>query len=183
MACKAGGLDKVCLRLIADFSGRYSLDFMVTVAWTPLKSQTDIDQLLNAFGGFHDGCIREAHIWTEHYVLPDLRMSCTGDLDTRVRLLVQRQFKAPSAIELLFEQVITLHLHPSPENYDSIILSAAMLHEDNTFYWADSVDWSPASSRRDEFTWIAAKKVSWRDASDWMGPDLHYGARDSTYEV
>lgn len=83
---------------------------MTALLRTRLESQADIDHLLHAVGGFHDGCIREAHVWAEHYVLPDLRMSCGGDLDTRVRLLVQRQFKAPSAIELLFEQVVTFHL-------------------------------------------------------------------------
>jgi hypothetical protein len=98
----------------------------------------------------------------------------TGDLDTRVRLLIQRQFKAPSAIELLFEQVITFHLQPSPENYDSIIFGAAMLCRDGTFYWADDADWSPESAARDKTTWIAAKQVSWRDAAEWMGSELRY---------
>jgi hypothetical protein len=148
---------------------------MTIAKWTPIKSQADVDHLLRTFGGFHDGCIREAHIWTEHYVRSDLQMSCTGALDTRARILIQRQFNAPSAIELLFEHVITFHLQPSPENYDSIIFGAAMLHESDRFYWADSDDWSPASATRDKSTWIAAKTLSWRDASDLMGPDLHYG--------
>jgi hypothetical protein len=144
-------------------------------AWNLLASQAELDQLMNVFGGFHDGCIREAHVWTEHFVDTDLRMSCTGDLDTRVRLLIQRQFTSPSAIELLFEQVVTFHLQPSPENYDSIILGAAMLCRDGTFYWAEDADWSPESSKRDDTSWIAAKKLSWRDASEWMGSDLRYG--------
>ena len=63
----------------------------MVAAWKPLSSQADLDQLMNIFGHFHDGCIREAHVWTEHFVDTDLRMSCTGDLDTRVRLLIQRQ--------------------------------------------------------------------------------------------
>jgi hypothetical protein len=69
----------------------------------------------------------------------------------------------------------TFHLQPSPENYDSIIFGVAMLCRDGTFYWAEDADWSPESPERDETSWIAAKKLSWRDASEWMGPDLHYG--------
>ena len=130
---------------------------------------------MKVFGSFHDGCIREAHVWTEHFVGTDLCMAGTGDLDTRVRLLIQRQCKAPSAIELLFEQVVTLHLQPSPENYDSIILGATMLCRDRTYYWADVSGWTFESTTHDDATWIAAKKVSWRDASEWMGSDLHYG--------
>jgi len=123
-----------------------------------LTAQDDLDKLLELFGGFHDGCIREAHVWTETYVNPDLHMSCADDLDTRVRLLVQRQYRSPSAIELLFEGVVAFHLKPSPEYYDSIILGAAMIHDGGIFYWSDSEDWLPTASDRDESTWIAAKK-------------------------
>ena len=91
------------------------------MTWTVLSSQGDLDDLLKLFGNFHDGCLREAHVWTEHYVYPNLHMHCFGDLDTRVRLLVQSQYRCPSAIELLFEQVTTFHLQPSAANYDSII--------------------------------------------------------------
>jgi hypothetical protein len=106
-------------------------------------------------------------------------MSCSPDLDTRIRLLVQRQCRAPSAIELFFEQVVTFHLQPSPENYDSIIFGASMLCRDGTFYWADAGGWTPNSSSRDDASWIAAKKLSWRDVSEWTGPDLHYGPGDA----
>jgi len=153
----------------------FSLDLMVAASWRPLVSQADLDQLMHVFGGFHDGCIREAHIWTESFVDTGMRMSCASDLDTRLRLLIQRQWKDPSAIELLFEQVITFHLQPSPENYDSIIFGAAMLCRDGTFYWAEDSGWTPDSPKRDDASWIAAKKLSWRDVSEWMGPDLHYG--------
>jgi hypothetical protein len=95
-------------------------------------------------------------------------------LDTRVRLLIQRQWNTPSAVELLFEQVTTFHLQPSPYNYDSLILDATMFLEGDTYYWADVGTWLPTANDRDKATWIAAKKVSWRDASDWMGAKLRY---------
>lgn len=148
------------------------------MTWNTLNSQSDLDVLLKLFGGFHDGCLREAHVWTEHYVNPDLGMHCAPELDTRVRLLIQRQFSSPSAIELFFEQVVTFHLQPSPDNYDSIIYGATLLCHEETFYWADTEGWSPADAARHDATWIAAKKLSWRDASDWMGADLRYGAND-----
>lgn len=146
--------------------------------WTAIVSQADIERLLDVFGGFHDACLREVHIWADTYVMPDLRMHCPGDLDTRARILFQRQFRDPSAIELLFEQVVAFHLQPSPPNYDSIIYDAAMLLVDGVYYWAESDDWSPNSQSRDSSTWIAAKTVSWRDASDWMGDELRFGTRE-----
>jgi hypothetical protein len=149
---------------------------MSAVTWNPINSQADVERLLTLFGGFHDGCLREAHVWTEHYVNSDLSMNCPGNLDTRVRLLIQRQFKGPSAIELLFEQVITFHLQPSEENYDSVIFDATILRDGDTFYWADTGSWLPKNATRDNATWIAAKKLSWRDASNWMGAQLRFVA-------
>jgi hypothetical protein len=156
---------------------------MSIIAWTRIASKADADSFLNVFGGFHDGCLREAHVWTDHWVASDLRMHCTGELDTRVCLLIQRQFSAPSAIELLFDQVVTFHLQPSPHNHDSTIFDATLLLDDDIFYWADAGGWLPTAKNRDWATWIAAKKVSWRDASDWMGADLRYGAHDFTKEA
>ncbi len=150
------------------------------MTWNALSSQSDLDALLKLFDGFHDGCLREAHIWTEHSVDSEMRMSVSGDLDTRVRLLIQRQWSGPSAIELLFEQVVTFHLQPSPDNYDSIIYEATLLHDGDIFYWADEGGWSPTGEARDRCTWIAAKKLSWRDASHWMGPELRYGTADDS---
>jgi len=62
----------------------------VATSWIPLLSQADLEQLIHSFGGFHDGCIREAHVWTESFVDSDMRTSVASDLDTRVRLLIQR---------------------------------------------------------------------------------------------
>lgn len=73
------------------------------MTWNALNSQSDLNALLQLFGRFHDGCLREAHIWTEHSVNSEMVMSVSGDLDTRVRLLIQRQWRDPSAIELLFD--------------------------------------------------------------------------------
>jgi hypothetical protein len=143
--------------------------------WHRVQTDADVEQLLSTFGGFHDGCLREAHIWTETYVTEDLTMACPGHLDTHVRLLFQRQWRDPSAIELLFDQVIAFHLAPSPENYGSEIADAALLIQDGIIYWAESWQWRPEHPERDESTWIAAKQLRWRDASSWMGEQLRYG--------
>ena len=145
--------------------------------WKEIKTQADADDLMQVFGDFHDGCVREAHFWTDHWVSQDLAMSCTGELDNRIRFLVQRQFKNPSAIELLFEEVTRFNLVPTPENYYTIIFSAALLVRDNTVFWSPDSDWSPDSPHRDDRTWISAKHLRWREV-DWLGEDLHYGPKE-----
>ena len=85
----------------------------------------------------------EAHLWTGHWVSKDLSMTCSDSLDNCIRILVQRQFKDPSAIELLFEEVTRFNLVPSPENYESIIFEATLLVQDGTIYWTPNVGWWP----------------------------------------
>ncbi len=107
------------------------------MTWNTITSEADIEHLLGLFGEFHDSCLREAHLWTETYVAENLAMSCPGHLDTRVRLLIQRQAANPSAVEMLFEQVIGFHMAPTPDNYDSIIYGATLEVADGVFFWSD----------------------------------------------
>ncbi len=149
------------------------------MSWNRILTPDDAIKLMQLFGHFHDSCIREMHVWTDHWVSAELAMSCPGELDTRLRVLVQRQFENPSAIELLFERVTRLNLVPTAENYDSIILGATLLQHNGEWVWSPEPDWSPADAGRHASTWIAARRLSWRDASDWMGRALRYGPGDT----
>jgi hypothetical protein len=146
--------------------------------WKEIKTQAEADTLMAIFGDFHDGCLKEAHLWSDHWVSPDLSMSCPGNLDNRIRLLVQRQFKNPSAIEMLFEEEVTrFNLVPTPENYDTIIFSATLLVRDGSVFWSPDEDWRPDKPGRDESTWISARRLRWREVP-WMGEKLRYGPKE-----
>ena len=151
------------------------------MSWNIIKDQDDVDSLMALFGGFHDGCLREAHLWTGHWVSKDLAMSCPGSLDNCIRILVQRQFKEPSAIELLFEEVTRFNLVPAPENYESIIFGATLLVQDSTAYWSPTEGWWPDSPSRDEATWVSAKRLRWRRV-EWLGEELHYGPDENSVD-
>jgi len=128
---------------------------------------------MRLFGNLHDACLCEIHLVTGHYVDTDLSM--TVDWKTTVHMLIHRQYTKPSAIELRFEEVIELRLHSPAPNCEAIILDAAFFLRDGIYYWADNGDWTPESDRS-EPTWVAARKVYWRDASEWIGPGLRYRA-------
>jgi hypothetical protein len=145
--------------------------------WKDIESQADADALMEVFGGFHDACVREAHLWTDHWVSPELSMSCPAHLDNKIRFLIQRQFRDPSAIELFFEQVTRFNLVPSPENYDSIIFAATLLVQNGSVFWSPEGDWKPVKPARDEATWVSARKLRWREV-DWLGEKLRYGPSD-----
>jgi hypothetical protein len=140
--------------------------------WNPVTSPADAQRLLELFGDFHDSCLREVHVWTEAYVSEDLAMACPLHLDTRVRMLVHRQAASPSAIEMLFEQVLGFRLSPTPEDYAPIIFDATLEWRRDTVFWSDDSGQREAS---EDATWVLAKRLSWRDASEWMGNQLRYG--------
>jgi hypothetical protein len=147
---------------------------MTNMMWNEVKTQGEADRLMADFGDFHDSCLHEAYLWTDHYVSNNLSMSCPGNLDTRIRLLLQRQFKNPSAVEMLFEEVTRFNLVPTPENYDSVIFSATLLVCDGVVFWSPEVNWTPEKPDRDAVTWISAKHLFWREV-DWLGEELRYG--------
>lgn len=152
---------------------------MPSSQWKEVGNQNDIDELINLFGGFHDSCIKELYMWTDHYVDEDLSMSVSSNRDHRVRLLIQRQRSNPVAIELIFEELVQLYINPSPENYDSIISEATFIQEEDLFYWADDGNWNPKGPyKHANINWICSKKVKWRDASEWIGETLRYGPKD-----
>ncbi|RHW41574.1 hypothetical protein D1B31_07605 [Neobacillus notoginsengisoli] len=150
--------------------------------WIEVKDQNDIEYLLDTFGRFHDSCLKEMYLWTNHSVDEDLGMSVSAELDTNIRILFQRQFRNPSAIEMVFEGVTQMHIVPSPINYDSIIYEGKIILYRGLLYWTDDSDWKPygSSSRAN---WISASRLRWRDASSWMGRKNRYGVMHQDNET
>jgi hypothetical protein len=142
--------------------------------WTEVKTPDDARSLMDVFGNFHDSCIREAHLSTDHWVSRDLSMSCAGHLDNKIRFLIQRQFRNPSAIELFFDHVTRFNLVPAPNGHDAVIFAATLLVQEGYIFWSPEDDWRQEKPNRDEFTWVSAKKLRWREVN-WLGEKLHYG--------
>lgn len=143
--------------------------------WHEIKTQSDTDYLMERFGGFHDGCIREAFIWTETWVNSDLSMSISPKLDVSMRLHIQRQYRNPMAIELFFEEVTRINIVPKPENCDATILAATIVVRDGLIYWSPFRNWDPSMVDSNVETWVCAKKLKWREVDHWIGPSLQYG--------
>ena len=147
--------------------------------WQAITTPDEAAAFLALVGDFHDGCLREAHLWTEHFVADDLSMRIGLGWDTHARLLVQRQYRPLSAIELYFQGVRRLQVAASPPNYESIIFAATLAVDEQGIFWADRSGWAYEAVDRDEATWIWAGQLHWRDASEWMGEPLRYAAAGS----
>lgn len=52
--------------------------------WNEIKGTVDINNFMEHFGWFHDSCLKELHLYTEHHVDADLSMSISPNLDCRI---------------------------------------------------------------------------------------------------
>jgi hypothetical protein len=148
------------------------------LTWNEIKTQSDADALMERFGGFHDSCIREVHICTGYWVRSDFSMEVPKGWDTKVRVHVQRQWKDPAAIELLFEEVTRVNLVPAPPDYISIIYGATLLIREGIIQWSPKTNWNPDHPEANSETWISAKQLKWREVDNWLGEPLQYGPKD-----
>ena len=145
------------------------------MSWQVISTDEEAKALLKLFGGFHDACIKEAHLWTGHSVNSKLSMAVTGDLDTSIKFVVHRQFASPSCIELLFEKVTRINIVPSPENYDSIIYESNLVKENDEYYWVIDTMQTLGELESTEDSWVVSKALSWRVADELLGEKLSYG--------
>lgn len=147
------------------------------MSWNEIKTREDIDAFMDKMGGFHDGCLKELRFESGAYVGENLAMM---PINTKrnVYVILQRQYKDPSAIEMLFADVEWLNLRPAGERYTCEIFGAHMCIEDDLIVWFDCADFK--DSYRElydkDVTWIKAHKVFWRAADEYLGEPPVYGA-------
>lgn len=145
--------------------------------WTEIKSSEDAEDLLNKFGGFHDGCIKEIKYISGEYVGENLSMMPFNGL-RRLSVIFQRQWKDPRAIEMIFEGLKRMNLAPSVPDNDGIIYGAYFNVINDIVYWADwegfdisQIDSNPLYR---ECTWIISEKAKWRAADEYIGAEEIY---------
>ena len=141
--------------------------------WHEIVCQDDIDKLMNMYGHFHDGCIKEIHYISGAFVGYDLSMM---PINTQriLKVVFQRQARNPAAIEVEFSKLIQFNLKPVDEKYTTEIFGAFMKYMNGVIYWADDDSWDIDSEDKSEYTWVAAKDVRWRENDDYLGDKIIY---------
>ena len=145
--------------------------------WTAVVTQADADSLLGLFGSFHDGCIREAHVWGGYYVSPDMSMKCPSTPDLQCSLLIQRQWEDPSVIELLFDQVSRITV-AAPEAFDRIISAADLRVEPDRIVWSSVTEFEEVNREIESVTSVVGRRAWWRAIDNGLGSVLRYGVPD-----
>lgn len=146
--------------------------------WHEIKAKKEISELLNIFGFFHDGCLKELRYTSGEFVDPTLSMNPINSKRC-LSIIFQRQYHDPSVIEIVFEKIIRLNLAPVSEDYTGEILGAYMDFVDGTIYWSDYEGFDP--SRKDQFydcTWISSASAKWSIADQYLGESEVYVLRE-----
>jgi hypothetical protein len=126
--------------------------------WKEIVNKSDVDEIMVAFGDFHDTCIRDIYISTGEFV--DDACSMHFDNPLTISLLFQRQSRGNSVLELKFETVrsmnFTLELAYGSTLNDE---AASIAIEDNLVYWANAENWTIGDN---DYMWIGGEKLFWR---------------------
>lgn len=144
--------------------------------WHQVQIQSDIDQLLETYGGFHDSCIVSLHYVSGTYVDDDNAMVFGSDDDFVLNIVFQRQWE-PKGLELCFSGVRRFHVTALQDNYfDDIyeaylafhdgILPAKYRAADRVIVWADDAGFcvnelSEAPTEPD-VSYVIATGLKWR---------------------
>ena len=141
--------------------------------WNEIKTQAQADAFMEGIYAFHDSCIKEMSYLSGAYVDADLSMRPINEQRV-LRVLLQRQFEAPSMIELVFVGLKLLKLPPADGTCTCEILEATLLVEPDRVLWYDWDGMTPQDMLTYEGTVICAEKVVWRPVEGFMGNDPFY---------
>jgi hypothetical protein len=137
------------------------------VIWNEINTLVDLETFMTKFGGFHDSCIKELKYISGAFVSSDLSMNPINSTRT-VKIIIQRQYKDPMAVEMEFAGLQNLVLAPADENFTCELEGASMFINDGKVYWYDSDSVENPIEGYDG-TWICANRVRWRNADEYMG--------------
>ena len=140
--------------------------------WNEIANEQELNKFMDDIYGFHDSCLKELKYISGAYVEKNLSMRPINEKRT-LSVIIQRQFKNPSVIELQFEELKYLKLFPNDE-YTCEILDATMILKEDCIYWCDCGGLSEEDIESYTGTVICASKVRWRAVDKYIGPDEVY---------
>lgn len=143
--------------------------------WNEINDNSDIIKFMDTICSFHDSCIKEIKYLSGAYVDEELSMYPVNDIKV-LKVIIQRQFKDNSMIEMEFEGLKQLQLIPCNDKYTCEILDSTMLLKDNYIYWCDCGGISEMDLDNYKGTIICALKLRWRSIDNCMGKKEFYTA-------
>ena len=141
--------------------------------WKSISTNDEMLVFMEKVCNFHDSCIKEMCYVSGAYVNVDRSMHPRNDRRV-LRVLIQRQCKRDSMIEMEFQGLKYVKLFPVDENYTCEILDSTMIIKDGNVYWCDCGNVSEFDLNDCAGTLICASKLKWRFIEDHMGEKEFY---------
>lgn len=141
--------------------------------WCKIKTQEDIDLLMETYGDFHDSCIVSLSFQNGTFVDDDMTMHFGSAKEKVLSVIFQRQWN-PKTIELQFSGLRQMRLVGWQDNYSCDISSAYLAFHgdllpgspDRVIIWSDT-DWFDVKKIDNSITepadtYIVANELRWR---------------------
>ena len=141
--------------------------------WHEILDEKDLKNFMEEVCFFHDSCIKEMKYVSGAYVSENLAMHPINDFRI-LSVVIQRQFKDLSMIEMQFEGLRYLKLFPADVRYTCEILDATLMLKDGFIYFCDCGGVSPEAFDSYDGTAICASKLRWRAIDRRMGSEEFY---------
>lgn len=134
---------------------RYSPDTKIK-GWNYIEKETDIDNLMITFHGFHDAVLRGLNYVSGSGKAENGGMFITDDM-RQVSMIFDSDWS--KSIEMVFEGVVKLNLCPAKDNYSSDI-SIATIEKENEIiiFYTDTKE----AVKDYDLTWIKSFGLRWR---------------------
>ena len=143
--------------------------------WKEIKSQNDIDELMEFYFGFHDACIVSVSYSSGISVNKERTMHFNGPAGYQARIVFQSQQEL-STIELCFTGVRRIHIVGWQNRYFSEIFDAHLAFHEEVFLgdsqesivWADTEYFDLEDLRQTDMldepadNYIIANELKWR---------------------
>ena len=137
--------------------------------WNTISSKEDLDSFISVFGGFHDSCLKEMKYNSGAYVANDLSMY-PYNKERLLRLIFQRQYDNPAAIEMEVSGLIIMRLSlKDADLYTCEILGATMIMAEDRIYWCDCAGVSEEDLMNYEGILICGSQIRWRPLEERIG--------------
>lgn len=133
--------------------------------WNRVESAEALDRFLDLVGGFHDGVIKEVHWVNRDYVSQELSLLPNQLADAR--LLIQRQWENPAAVEIYMCRVWEMNL----DTYHPAESSRITRVEE----WHDEGEARRSFELKITDSTFQFELLFWRDASHLLGPSIQFG--------
>lgn len=136
--------------------------------WNEIIDSNDLNRFMSDVCFFHDSCIKELKYLSGAYVNDRLAMHPIND-HRILKVIIQRQSRDLSMLELEFEGLKHLTLFPVDDEYSCEILDSTMILKDDCIYWCDCGGLSETDLSNYNGTLICASRLRWRSIEGCMG--------------